>query len=396
MPVSLLFIVLLFLQPSDTFLTPDAEEMYQKAGFAETNFTTNFLTEQSNKSFAEEFTTKFGDFYSKTIQYEKIKKAGVDNWEMELFDRRNDQMAFLQSRKSELSDAFFEHVSEEIKYNYWHLLLAYAINRSNENTDLKQVTSLPRIMTMNFDHASMANEKLLHIKSFRALLPYYITYFNSEERNFQKYSNGNQSLADKAEFAAKRFKGKVLDLALAEIISLSAGVANENSFSFWTSQLSDHSLKEYLSATFKELVAQNEAKKSNAPEVTFENLAGEKISLSSFKGKVIYVDFWASWCGPCRQEFPFSKQLQNDLKNKDEVVFLYISIDENKEAWKKAVSSLGLDKGGVNVYAPELAAAYGVSAIPRYMLFNKEGQLVDPNAPRPSDPETLSRISELL
>jgi len=77
---------------------------------------------------------------------------------------------------------------------------------------------------------------------------------------------------------------------------------------------------------------------------TFVNLKGEKATLDDFKGKVVYLDVWASWCGPCRAEFPFSKQLHERLtdKQKEKVVFLYLSIDEKEMTWKNALTALQL------------------------------------------------------
>lgn len=127
---------------------------------------------------------------------------------------------------------------------------------------------------------------------------------------------------------------------------------------------------------------------------TFDDL------LKNYKGKVVYLDFWASWCGPCRGEMPFSLELQEAMKDKD-VAFVYISSDQDSLAWEKYIKILEItgDHYLVNpgiredVYRNRFSIRY----IPRYMLFDKEGMVVDTNAARPSEVKTIAaKIEELL
>ena len=76
---------------------------------------------------------------------------------------------------------------------------------------------------------------------------------------------------------------------------------------------------------------------AQAPDLTLENLKGKKVTLDSFKGKVLVIDFWASWCGPCRAEIPKLKAIYEDFKDNKNVEFLSISIDSDKDAWLAAV-----------------------------------------------------------
>ena len=111
-------------------------------------------------------------------------------------------------------------------------------------------------------------------------------------------------------------------------------------------------------------------------------------------GKLVYVDIWASWCGPCIDEFPASKALQEKYKDED-VSFVYVSIDRNNKAWEAAAKNLELLKNSYLIRNYPSAALFqenDVSYIPRYLLYDKNGRLVGPNAPRPS----TSNIVELL
>jgi thiol-disulfide isomerase/thioredoxin len=130
-------------------------------------------------------------------------------------------------------------------------------------------------------------------------------------------------------------------------------------------------------------------------------LDGKKFTVSDLKGKVVYLDVWASWCGPCRQQFPFAKTLKEQFSKKElkDIVFLYISIDNTDEVWRKAIEQLGIE--GMHGFSPggwsaPITKEYGISSIPRYILFDRSGKVADANAPRPSDPSLPDRLRELL
>lgn len=135
-----------------------------------------------------------------------------------------------------------------------------------------------------------------------------------------------------------------------------------------------------------------------AVDFAFKTLDGQDRKLSDFKGKVVYLDFWASWCGPCKGEMPHAKKIKEQLNGKD-VVFLYVSIDENVEAWKKGIESMEIS--GVHTQTPgwsgEIAKKYNISGVPSYFLIDKKGRFASKRAPRPSQGEVLlGEINRLL
>ncbi|MDX9845728.1 MAG: TlpA disulfide reductase family protein [Tenuifilaceae bacterium] len=127
-----------------------------------------------------------------------------------------------------------------------------------------------------------------------------------------------------------------------------------------------------------------------APEFTLTGIDGNTYSLSDFKGKLVYIDFWATWCGPCKRQLPFLKTMKEAYKGKP-IAIIAISLDDDKNAWVKMVTEDKLD--GIQLHADrawlsDVAQQYQVFAIPTFVLIDGEGKIIEYPAPRPSDPET--------
>jgi len=119
--------------------------------------------------------------------------------------------------------------------------------------------------------------------------------------------------------------------------------------------------------------------------------------LNSNKGKLVYIDFWASWCFPCRKEMPHAKELWKQFDNTD-IIFVYLSVDKNKEEWAGAAVAEGLDTRVhnyvvLNAEQSTFLKSIDFGPIPRYLLYDKEGKLVHKKAPGPSSDE-IKRVIE--
>lgn len=110
-----------------------------------------------------------------------------------------------------------------------------------------------------------------------------------------------------------------------------------------------------------------------APDFTLSDLDGQPVSLSQFKEKAVFLDFWASWCGPCISNLAFLRQIKAQMTDQ-QVVFLNISLDESDSAWRKAVAEHGIK--GVHVRAhgwgSEVAKSYNVTNLPEYYIVDAQ------------------------
>lgn len=167
------------------------------------------------------------------------------------------------------------------------------------------------------------------------------------------------------------------------------------------------SYKSYYSG----LISLRKALPKGATSPTFknyENYAGGTTSLEDLKGKYVYIDVWATWCGPCKVEIPHLKKIEADYHDK-EIAFVSMSIDDDrthKGSWELANKdwrTMVADKelGGIQIMAPkgwqsQFIKDYKIKGIPRFILIDKEGNIIDASAPRPSDPKLREVFDRLI
>lgn len=164
-------------------------------------------------------------------------------------------------------------------------------------------------------------------------------------------------------------------------------------------------VKQYLvtdsmqSAYFRALKSVAGFKKGSvAYNFTVEDINGKKVSMTDLKGKVILIDMWATWCGPCKVEIPHLKQLEKEFAGKNvEFVSISVDVEKDKEKWKNMVQKDEL--GGTQLFASgwsEITKYYDITGIPRFMVFDTEGKIITVDAPRPSTPELKVLLQNTL
>ena len=132
-----------------------------------------------------------------------------------------------------------------------------------------------------------------------------------------------------------------------------------------------------------------------SPGFRAPDVDGKVHTLADFRGKYVYIDMWATWCGPCKREMPYLKALEEEFKDA-EIVFVGLSVDKDKAAWENMVRQGELT--GVQLYlgtGSRFQEGYRVEAIPRFILLDKECVIISNDMSRPSAKETAETLRNL-
>lgn len=206
--------------------------------------------------------------------------------------------------------------------------------------------------------------------------------------NFYSYANGSKSDYEYDEFekVAKKGYDKIekwisnhpfSDPALCIIGANLVKTASANVTTKWLS-LFDESMKQrpmYAYILDQIEVRRRTSDGAGAPVFNLPDTEGKMVSLKDFKGKYVLLDFWASWCGPCKAEMPNIKEVYDKYKNKGLEV-ISISSDAKREAWLRAIKHENMTWTQLSSKGSTVSADYGVSGIPHLFLIDPDGNII--------------------
>ena len=157
------------------------------------------------------------------------------------------------------------------------------------------------------------------------------------------------------------------------------------------------SLREKITTKYEKI--KNLTKGNPSPTFNYENFKGGETALADMKGKYVYIDVWATWCGPCIGEIPSLKKMEHEFADSN-IEFVSISIDETRdyEAWRTMVGQKEL--GGTqlmsdNDWKSKFVKEYAIEGIPRFILLDPEGNIVSSDADRPSNKKLAETFKTL-
>ncbi len=131
------------------------------------------------------------------------------------------------------------------------------------------------------------------------------------------------------------------------------------------------------------------------PPIVFEDALGKTTDMSQFKGKYVVIDFWATWCAPCKETSPVFDYQADEYRYLDHMVFVAASIDRDKNKWKLDIKNKEFNVTNLWVKNQELLSQVGVDAIPRFMVIDPEGKIYNANMPRPQETNFTDILDEI-
>ena len=158
--------------------------------------------------------------------------------------------------------------------------------------------------------------------------------------------------------------------------------------------------EKFLLDYYNQKVAAKKMEGIVSPSFDYENHKGGKTKLEDLRGKYVYIDVWATWCGPCLAEIPHLKKVEAKYHGKN-IEFVSISVDTEKdyEKWKKMVTAKEL--GGIQLFADknwtsDFIKAFGINSIPRFILIGPDGKVIKADAARPSSASLTELLDSLV
>ena len=380
-----------YLEPGKDFslsLNPeqfDESLKYEGEGAAANNFmAANFLKFEDPNPAQEQM---------KSLDPKGFKKAATA--------RKKERLAFLESYKGKVSDDFYRQMQQQIAYEWGGELLSYPSAHAYFN-GLEESPELPADYYAFTKQLPLVEPAALSLPAYQQYMFRKVRedYDRKIEEMDQKPAAGKESINALYSFAEEQLNGKALEYFRHKLLFNGMSYSGLDPYAeAYARFIAGGAAPEYKKS-LQEVYQRQEHLMAGkeAPSFKLATLEGEELSLEELKGKVVYVDFWASWCRPCLGEMPAAKKMKEHFKDNPDVAFVYISIDEDENSWRKMVEKQAIE--GIHLYSQgwgsKTAQDYAVQAIPRYVLIDQEGKLIDASMSRPSDPATIPRIEEAL
>ncbi len=295
---------------------------------------------------------------------------------------------------------FLSYMKNEIYYKNAEQVISFPLMKKY----LTKQTSKPNYSKRFTDYVAAKNtndgELSRHpdyIKFLNAVLNYYLIVATSENEQLTSekvYQLKYKLIREK--FISTRIQIALMGAVVSEAIEYGDAAVVKNMYDEFIKITADVFLADALKDKMKQANASKEGE--FAPDFTLSDENGKKISLSSLKGKLVYIDVWATWCLPCMKELPYSMEMQKKFANKKDIVFMYVSIDDEQTKWKNTIKEKQLT--GLHLISPgrtsEITKLYAITSIPRYIFIGKDGKIIEANAPQPSEKETEEMINYFL
>ncbi|MDH8701703.1 thiol-disulfide isomerase/thioredoxin [Dysgonomonadaceae bacterium PH5-43] len=334
--------------------------------------------------------------YEEWLIHEKQQAAVKRFFEEEIFHLKcketyDKQLKFLEERKETVSSEFYELCKSFFFCDYISSLTD--CYQSYKTEDLKEQLKEQLLAAK----ADFQNDKLIFSPHYRAKTIIYNAVLANVERSNREDVEG---LRKQYNASKENFTGKTREFLMFYFTKELIKTENIALAKQYLEEASDEDYKAYIAAKLQLLEMNQAIDNGELPSDILMGMNDSQITLTDmfneYKGKYIYLDFWASWCGPCRALMPKSHELK--AKYKDDVHFVYISTDKDAPAWKMAVKQENLSPEDSYLISDksEFIKNKQVKTIPRYMIIDREGKIINDNAFRPDDPEFDEKMMRII
>ena len=323
-----------------------------------------------NNNYLVKFEENFGgDRHSLRSQVRGLRPEQFGKF---LADQQADRQKFLQQNGNALNGDFYGYAQADIDQWYALRLLEFP----TEYIRQKNLSGAPPLPENYYEPLAQYARDVpgaLPNDTYRQFLKDYVGYVNSTDperaRDPQSFIFGTFSGAAR-DYLQARFYHHEIQRGRVESISneLQSFLADCSRFAYARTLEKVYNRSGKLSAG------------TLAPDFQITDLNGRPVRLSDYRGKVIYLDFWATWCGPCLLSLPHTQRLKREMAN-EPVAFLYVNLDKQGSKWRKFVKDRDLN--GVHLhpndgqgYESQIARSYGVKALPTYFVIGKDGRIV--------------------
>ena len=282
---------------------------------------------------------------------------------------------------------FQEKEKTRLLYDVCGILWQYAQNRDCSEEYIAKMKSL-----------MVEEDWLLQLDSYTNFMEGAVAYFAGKALENQENASVKEKTLNVLNYVLSNIKSQAVKEYLVASFSISyidsEGVDDaEEVKAIFNKEVTNP----VMQAAFNSLYAQGSsvAKGSKAHGFKYLDINGKEVSLDDFKGRYVYIDIWATWCAPCREEYPHLQMLEKAFQGTN-ISFVSISTDQDEAKWKQTVKDEKM--GGIQLHTggdEDFLNAFRVKGIPRFILINPEGRIENANMTRPSDPMTIEYLGNV-
>lgn len=314
------------------------------------------------------------------VDWKGINNKNIDSVLLVRKQIADNQIRELNSykRTHNMSDVYYKWIKSKYLYEPYERTSVENIDNNNPISDV--------VLSKLLEKGIQDDYAALNTLEYNDLIGIYIR---------KKFTDAKIKFTPQAyfDFATNALKGKTRDVFLNRLVAPAAKFADSiygPLYKQYDEIVKDNFLKNYVIKARNEYITSLKQKSEQIIQYASLNEI-----FSKYSGRVIYVDFWASWCIPCRSEMPRAADLKKQLKGKD-VAFVYLGYKDTENAWLKARKDLDIEGEHYlldDKLRKEADEAFNISGIPHYVIIDKAGNIVNKHADRPCDVyEQLSNL----